>query len=43
MDFDELNLESLIPDRAEMECEEIFAQADRLLNEGVDRRRRLKN
>ncbi len=26
---------SLIPDRAEMECEEMFAQADRLLNDGV--------
>jgi Tfp pilus assembly protein PilF len=28
-------LSSLIPDRAEMECEELFAQADRLLNDGV--------
>lgn len=27
--------ENLIPDRAEMECEELFAQADRLLNDGV--------
>ena len=26
---------NLIPDRAELECEELFAQADRLLNEGV--------
>jgi tetratricopeptide (TPR) repeat protein len=25
----------LIPDRAELECEELFAQADRLLTEGV--------
>ncbi|MBS1793528.1 MAG: hypothetical protein JSS81_06720 [Acidobacteria bacterium] len=25
----------LLPDRAEMECEELFAQADRLLNDGV--------
>jgi Tfp pilus assembly protein PilF len=28
-------LGSLLPDRAEMECEEMFAQADRLLNDGV--------
>ncbi len=35
MDFDEFsNLENLIPDRSEMECEDWFAQADRLLNEG---------
>ncbi|MGI8786157.1 MAG: hypothetical protein ACR2HG_00160 [Pyrinomonadaceae bacterium] len=26
---------NLIPDRAEMECEELFAQADKLLNDGV--------
>jgi len=26
---------SLVPDRTEMECEELFAQADRLLNDGV--------
>lgn len=25
----------LVPDRSELECEELFAQADRLLNEGV--------
>ncbi|MGI8640236.1 MAG: tetratricopeptide repeat protein [Pyrinomonadaceae bacterium] len=42
MDFngqDNFNLQNdvnnLIPDRAELECEEMFAQADRLLNEGV--------
>ncbi len=34
MDFDEFNLDNLIPDRSEMECEDLFAQADRLLNEG---------
>lgn len=35
MEFDDFsNLENLIPDRAEMECEDWFAQADRLLNEG---------
>lgn len=28
-------INSLLPDRAEMECEEMFADADRLLNEGV--------
>lgn len=28
-------INSLLPDRAEMECEEMFAEADRLLNEGV--------
>lgn len=36
MDFngqDDFN--NLFPDRAELECEELFAQADRLLNEGV--------
>lgn len=35
MDFDEFNLDSLIPDRSEMECEDWFAQADKLLNEGA--------
>lgn len=29
------DLDNLIPDRAETECEELFAQADKLLNEGV--------
>lgn len=33
-DFDN-QINDLIPDRAELECEELFAQADRLLNEGV--------
>lgn len=28
-------LANLLPDRTEMECEELFAQADRLLNDGV--------
>jgi tetratricopeptide (TPR) repeat protein len=28
-------LNNLVPDRSELECEELFAQADRLLNEGV--------
>jgi tetratricopeptide (TPR) repeat protein len=28
-------LVNLVPDRSELECEEMFAQADRLLNEGV--------
>lgn len=28
-------INSLLPDRAEMECEEMFAEADRLLTEGV--------
>lgn len=28
-------INDLIPDRAELECEELFMQADRLLNEGV--------
>lgn len=27
--------ENLLPDRTEMECEELFAQADKLLNDGV--------
>ncbi len=35
MDFDEFNFDSLIPDRSEMECEDMFAQADKLLNEGA--------
>ena len=36
MDFNGQNaFENLIPDRAEMEAEELFAQADRLLNDGV--------
>jgi len=36
MDFNGQNdLANLIPDRAELECEEMFAEADRLLNEGV--------
>ena len=29
------NLSNLVPDRSELECEELFAQADHLLNEGV--------
>jgi Tfp pilus assembly protein PilF len=29
------DINSLLPDRAEMECEELFAQADKLLNDGV--------
>jgi Tfp pilus assembly protein PilF len=28
-------IDNLVPDRGEMECEELFAQADRLLNDGV--------
>ncbi|HMS41555.1 MAG TPA: hypothetical protein PKE69_15085 [Pyrinomonadaceae bacterium] len=28
-------LGNLLPDRAEMECEELFAQADKLLNDGI--------
>jgi tetratricopeptide (TPR) repeat protein len=28
-------INNLVPDRAEMECEELFAQADKLLNDGV--------
>jgi len=28
-------MNNLLPDRTEMECEELFAQADRLLNDGV--------
>jgi Tfp pilus assembly protein PilF len=36
MDFNgQHDLSSLLPDRAELECEELFAQADRLLTEGV--------
>jgi tetratricopeptide (TPR) repeat protein len=36
MDFNgQTDFSNLIPDRAELECEELFAQADRLLNEGV--------
>ncbi len=42
MDFngqDNFNMQSditnLVPDRTEMECEELFAQADKLLNDGV--------
>lgn len=36
MDFNGQNdISNLIPDRAELEAEELFAQADRLLNEGV--------
>ena len=35
-DFNKGNLpDNLVPDRAELEAEEMFAQADRLLNEGV--------
>ena len=35
-DFGNLNnYNDMIPDRAELETEEMFAQADRLLNEGV--------
>lgn len=35
-DFSNQNpINNLVPDRAELECEELFAQADRLLNEGV--------
>lgn len=33
--FDNNPFDNLIPDRAELESEEMFAQADRLLNEGV--------
>jgi Tfp pilus assembly protein PilF len=29
------DINNLLPDRAEMECEEMFIEADRLLNEGV--------
>src|ERR1044072_2168301 len=29
------DFDNLLPDRAEMECEEMFIEADRLLNEGV--------
>lgn len=39
MDFNGGNqptgFDNLLPDRTEMECEELFAQADRLLNDGV--------
>lgn len=36
MDFNgQSDFSNLIPDRAELEAEELFAQADRLLNEGV--------
>ena len=37
MDFSngQNDINNLIPDRAELESEELFAQADRLLNEGV--------
>lgn len=42
MDFDNINnsafssdFSNLVPDRAELEAEEAFAQADRLLNDGV--------
>ena len=36
MDFNgQSAFDNLIPDRAETECEEMFAQADRLLNDGV--------
>src|SRR4051812_11869676 len=35
MEFDNPNIfNNLIPDRAELESEELFAHADRLLNEG---------
>ncbi len=35
-DFSNANLtNNLIPDRGELECEELFAQADKLLNDGV--------
>lgn len=30
-----IGINNLFPDRAELECEELFAQADRLLTEGV--------
>lgn len=36
MDFEDFSeIDRLVPDRAEIECEEMFANADRLLNEGV--------
>lgn len=36
MDFNGISdINNLIPDRAELEAEELFAQADRLLNDGV--------
>ncbi|MCD9188683.1 MAG: tetratricopeptide repeat protein [Pyrinomonadaceae bacterium] len=35
-DFSNQNpVNNLLPDRAELECEELFAQADRLLNDGI--------
>jgi tetratricopeptide (TPR) repeat protein len=35
-DFSSPNpINNLIPDRSELECEELFAQADKLLNDGV--------
>jgi tetratricopeptide (TPR) repeat protein len=35
-DFSNPNpINNLIPDRSELECEELFAQADKLLNDGV--------
>ena len=35
-DFAKLNdFSDMVPDRAELECEELFVQADKLLNEGV--------
>ena len=37
MDFSngQSEINNLVPDRSEMECEELFAQADKLLNDGV--------
>jgi len=37
MDFNgrDIDISNLVPDRAELECEELFAQADKLLNEGI--------
>lgn len=36
MDFDSFDdVSSLIPDRSEIECEDMFAQADRLLTDGL--------
>jgi tetratricopeptide (TPR) repeat protein len=34
-DFSNLNYNELIPDRSELECEDMFAEADRLLNQGI--------
>jgi Tfp pilus assembly protein PilF len=31
----DLDINNLVPDRAELECEELFAQADKLLNDGI--------